>query len=355
MHNNIHIVIVHFFVSFVFMKGLINYINQNFGLSAKARPAGKDEIAHIPLYLKANFDIFKGQIEGRDLLWAKVKEEGDGTPDWLQKQREQLKKIFRMPVVFVFDRLEGWQRKRLIERKIGFVQLNKQLYLPEMLIQLSDVLSRGMLVDMPKKTLSFPAQVALLYHLQKEHIQSFAFSSFQQVARTLHYSPMTVTRLVRELQALELVMEIPKSKPKTLSFGFGIKKKALWDSAYEYLSSPVKEVWFCEKNISNLGVLKAGDTALEEYTMLAEGSKKTYAIGKKRFRSLQKSAGLPELNKKYGKYKLEVWEYDPFLIVDNSTTVDKLSLYLSLQGRNEDERVDAALNELINGVKWYEV
>jgi hypothetical protein len=329
------------------MEHLVEYIIQNFGLDAKVWSMGKDDIDRLPLYLKGNIELFKGQIGGKDLLWAKVREGVKDTPDWLQNQGEQLKKIFHIPVVFVFDRLESWQRKRLIEKNVGFVQLYKQLYIPEMLVQLSDVPNRGLPSEKLDETLSFPAQYAILYHLQKEN--PFRLTAFQEISKILGYSPMTITRVARELHNLKLAT-IPKTKPQAIDFPLG--KDDLWDRALPYLHSPIKEIWFSEEDFATLGFLEAGNTALARYTMLSDVSEKTYAVGKKRFRSLQNSGELPSLNKKYGDYRLEVWQYDPTILADNdSETVDKISLFLSMQDQ-QDERVRAALNELLVKIEW---
>jgi hypothetical protein len=49
--------------------------------------------------------------------------------------------------------------------------------------------------------LSYPAQCALLYHLQRESLED---KTFQVIAKTLGYSAMTVTRIAKELIAFEL-------------------------------------------------------------------------------------------------------------------------------------------------------
>ena len=51
-----------------------------------------------------------------------------------------------------------------------------------------------------------------------------------------------------------------------------------------------------------------------------------------------------------GTVKLEIWGYPPQLFVENGV-VDPLSLFLSLRG-NPDERIEAALDEMMETVKW---
>jgi hypothetical protein len=47
---------------------------------------------------------------------------------------------------------------------------------------------------------------------------------------------------------------------------------------------------------------------------------------------------------------VEVWSYPPKATADGPV-VDRLSLYLSLRG-TADERVEVALNQLLEDMKW---
>lgn len=334
------------FVTIVIMKELSNYIKDYFGLHAVIQPATKNELSHLPLYLIGNFKLFIGNIEGRPVLWAEVRKEAEITPDMLEKQGKSLKNLLYMPVVFVFDNLDPWQRKRLIEKKVGFVQPCKQMYIPEMLMNLSDVLSSKKQALEKKAFLSYPAQCALLYHLQKKSLEG---QVFQVIAEILHYSAMTITRIAKELTVFQLA-KVKGGKEKYLSFDQ--KGRDLWNKGLPFFSTPVKEIWFCDEFISNKYFFKSGDFALDEYSMLSSPDRMSYAIGKEEFRSLQASGKLPQLHQQYGDLKIEVWHYNPLLLSEQGTNiVDRLSLYLSLQQQN-DERVLAALNEMINTIEW---
>lgn len=61
------------------------------------------------------------------------------------------------------------------------------------------------------------------------------------------------------------------------------------------------------------------------------------------------------LNNKEGRLCLEVWKYDPKVLVgelpNDMPVVDALSLYLSLKD-NYDERTEAALEQIIEKYIW---
>ena len=88
---------------------------------------------------------------------------------------------------------------------------------------------------------------------------------------------------------------------------------------------------------------KAGISALAEYTNLAPDSQKTVAVYDSDFKSLR----FEGLNDFDGFIEVQVWKYPP--IVLGNGIVDKLSLYLSLEG-NKDPRVEKENNNMFEGV-----
>ncbi len=48
---------------------------------------------------------------------------------------------------------------------------------------------------------------------------------------------------------------------------------------------------------------------------------------------------------------IELWRYGPALLSKDGHSVDPLSLYLSMCGTS-DERVKAALTDLLKGIQW---
>jgi hypothetical protein len=195
---------------------------------------------------------------------------------------------------------------------------------------------------LPPKTdkLSYPAQLAVLYHLQVGSLEDLLLL---QVAKRLGYSSMTISRLVRELEQHELC-RVEGTKEKYLRFPEQNIKK-LWNKAEPLLSSPVRQVYYTEE-IPPKSLLSY-DSALAAYTMLSPGRQISYAVGKEDFRQYDES----KLNDRYGAYRLEVWQYKPKLLTEDKN-VDRLSLYLSMRGA-DDERVKIALDEMLKELPWY--
>lgn len=327
------------------MEATSKYLEEHFGVVPKISPLSKNELAQLPLYLRGNYVLYNGSIVDQNIIWAKVKSDGNYTPDQIKKQGQQLKQFLGLPIVFVFDEIESWQRKRLIERKISFVQPFRQIYIPELFLQLNDTIrSSENKKESRSKYLTPPAQCVILYHLEVASLEKIPF---QEIAKMVQYSTMTVSRIIKELHRFELVaIEGVKEK----SIRFNSKGKDLWNNILPILSSPVREVWFTDQILNDNHFRIGGDTALSTFTMLSESNRKTYVIGKDEFRSMKTLGALKSLDKKYGDNRIEVWLYNPVILSENKN-VDKLSLYLSLK-HEEDERVKSALGDLINEIQW---
>lgn len=322
---------------------MVKYLEENFGLHCQILRLNRQQEEHLPLYLKGNFEVYSGTLAGHDLIWVKMPEREDITPDQLQKYGEQFKQILSAPVVFIFDKLESWKRKRLIEKHVGFVQPFKQLYIPDLFLQLNDVIRNEYSVPAVQK-LTPPAQCAILYHLQVFSLENI---SFQQIAARLNYSTMTISRIVKELSAFNL-LSVEGSREKYIKFN--MQGKELWEKALPLFSSPVRGIWFTSHMEDDAFFRIAGDTALAVYTMLAGTNERTYAIGKDNFRVMKAAASFERINKQNDANRIEIWEYDPALLSPGKE-VDKLSLYLSMQ-YEEDERVIRSLQDLIDEIKW---
>jgi len=324
-------------------KQIANYLSQSFGLQVSIYPLDLTELNRLPLFLKGGYQLFVGQIGSIPVLWAEPG--GAFTPDQLEQHQRQLEQILQRPVVFVFPQLDAWMRQRLVQRRVGFMQIGKQLYVPQLFLELSDVALRSSMRSETREKLSPPAQASVIYQLLKGSLEE---KPFGQIANLLAYSPMTITRLTREL-ANQALIEIVGTKEKQIRFLH--KGKALWEAAKPFLSSPVREEWFVDELSQELKKWswKAGDTALEYYTLLSAGRTPTSAIFQEQFAVIKRDP-MVRLNKEHGNYKIQSWFYDPALL-GIWPNADPLSVYLSIT-ETGDERVESALEELINSISW---
>lgn len=328
---------------YVIMDNLIKYFKDSFGLQLHIKLLNQKQLAKLPLYLNAGYTLYDSTLNGTKLIFAGVKNKM-ATPDMLLKQGKQLELYFNAVVVFVFDKLESYERKRFINKGIAFAEPNKQIYIPSLLLELNDVARRPVKFEHKNDKLTPPAQCAILYHLQVDSLEDV---SFHEIANKLKYSAMTVSRIIKELLNYNLC-SVEGNIDKKIQFLE--HKQALWEKAKPLLISPVKVVWFTDIPFQNKAAYKTHYSALAEYSMLSEGNQQSFAMSKEDFLLFNSKKKMPELNKASGDYRIEVWNYNPGLLASGKQ-VDPLSLYLSMQ-KIEDERTQIALNEMISKIKW---
>jgi hypothetical protein len=163
------------------------------------------------------------------------------------------------------------------------------------------------------------------------------------------YTKMTLSRAFDELEAAGLGRHFIQGKRRLMQLsGSG---RDLWEKARPLLRTPVSRTVMVKASKDAIGAPAAGLTGLAVYTNLAEPSIPVIAVA---------SSAWPELRNRFPTavatssespvVEIEVWTYPPKAVSDDAT-VDRLSLYLSLSG-TADERVEAALDELLEGMKW---
>lgn len=318
------------------------YLEESFGVSEPFHQ--EQEMAkRLPLYLRGSYNFFTSHLNGQKVLWAEVKSSDQATPEQLKKQSHVLQDVAgKLPIIYIFQNLEPWQRKRLIEKKVGFAEPFRQLYVPSLFMQFRDGHAQEKAISPIIQQLKPPAQLLLLYHLQIKTLEGLLL---QEIAKMLNYSAMTITRAIKELSTISL-LHVEGIKEKSIFFNSN--RKDLWEKALPYLTSPVREVWHHDQPIYNEYTRFGGESALSHYSMLSPPNEETMVIGKDPFR-LRKNQ-YARLDKKYGFYRIEVWHYDPVLL-SSQREVDKLSLYLTLKNHS-DERIQGALQNMINEMIW---
>ena len=169
-------------------------------------------------------------------------------------------------------------------------------------------------------------------------------------ATTLGYTPMTVSRAVKELTEAG-IGEIRRG-PRARSLYFVDGPAEVWEKAKPFLRSPIKRV---EQSLP-AGTLHpseapvAGLSALAEQTNLAEPQWPVRAVTSRQWLSVTRAGLVPLPEPIPGIVEWQVWTYDPGLGASRKI-VDPLSLTLSLQSAS-DERVQLALEELKEHYPW---
>ena len=315
------------------MRKLETYIQEVLGCQTVVVPLDKPLLNKLPLYITVAYSVGTISLLGRDICLLMSEKENEFTPEQLSRQKSIAEQVFGMTVVFVFNKIASYNMKRYIERKINFIVPQKQLFIPDLMMDIRKIAQR---VASEPKELAPMAQLILFYHLQRETLNGM---NIKQVAEKLEESYLNTNRAINNLRIFGLC-DLQGGKEKLLSFDES--KKALWEKALPILKNPVQKTVYTD---SELNQIWSGMNAMAHYTMLNDERRKYYAISKEAFRNLNVVTDL-----QYGENRIEVWRYNPTLIAENGY-IDRLSLFMLFKESN-DERIETALDTLIEQQGW---
>lgn len=321
------------------MNELIQYLKDALGTDPEVKKLKVEKLNALPVYMINMYEFKLINLYRKDIMLVFVN--NDYTTERLRKHLGIIRNTFNIITVAIIGNVEAYNRLRLIEKKVQFIIPGKQMYLPDLLIDLKEYGTKPMetpLVMQPA------AQKLLLYHLQVETLENI---NFKEIAGRLGYSSaMTITRAAYYLHNTGLCA-IKGTKDKFLHFN--MNKKELWEKAEPHMFSPIKKKVYFSGWINEDDIYKANNSALAYYTNLNDDAIDYYATGPGRtirFASPNlKKTGLLE-----GNICIEEWKYSPYKLT-KTEYVDPLSLYLCFRN-NPDERVELALEQIINNMKW---
>lgn len=299
------------------------------------------DISNLPIYLRNGYCFRAISVFNKRYVFVHP-ENGLNLKSY-KVQKKKLEEVLSLPVVLYADTLIFQQRDNLIKSGLEFIEPGKQIFLPS----IGTILDNRRKKTVPKAIEKFTPQIQLcalffLYGQKKEYTSG-------EISEAAGLNPMAVSRGISALAELKL-LSVRKIAGKNY-YALKTNKAGYLEVIKDCLITPVsKRLYAKEKDIENIGI-KAGYTALEQLTDIADAPDKTYAISKNAYKTIEKSCRqYPDNFLSSDKMvKVEVWKYDPGIFM-TKRCVDKLSLYLSFENNN-DERTEEALNKLINEIK----
>lgn len=320
-----------------------HYLHETLGvpMSGQQAWAGQDR---LPYFLRDAFEFRQLDILGHTVLLALDRSPEKPSLGDIRGRLDKVRSVAGQPTVYVTGALASYERKRLIEQKIPFIVPGNQLYLPDLAIDLREYFrQRPTSAESP---LSPSAQAMLITALLRPRWEPEWHPA--QVAAALGYTPMTLSRAVRELSATGLASVHKAGRSQYLTMAFSPQET--WERASPLLRSPVQRtVWTSAPSQPDLPMRLAGLSALARRSMLAEPQLPVHAVSRTAWQSIKSNLNqLPEAMP--GAYEWQLWNYNPAL-QPNSDTVDPLSLSLSLRD-STDERVQSALDVLKEQLPW---
>lgn len=322
------------------------YLFEVLGTSTVPRPW--PGAAAVPFFLTDSFDLLELTLFDRPVLIALDKKPGTLSPSEIAARIEKLRSKAEL-VVYATERLSFNERRALIEYKVPFVVPGNQLYLPALGLDLREYLHRGA-IDRKAATLKPSAQAMLICSLLAKPWNQVLHPT--TIARELGYTVMTASRAASELVTAGLAESGHKPQrgaPLYLAFK-ATHPREVWHAAEPIVSSPVIRTVWVDQVAKRLNGRVAGADALARHTMLTPPTHRVYAVKREDWLAARKAdPALEDLGRDANRIELQIWSYSPSLAPGDE--VDPFSLIASMRD-DTDERVQLALNELREDLKW---
>ena len=315
-------------------------IKANFGIDCKSE---EFEIKGLPMYMLSGRKFYRIFMDEYVFLLIELPATDKFGAVALVKQLKQYRDKTGMEAAFLMGSLTKTQRDALIGRKIPFVSLPDQAYLPFLGIALRNSFKKAADVSIGKM---MPATQSLflyiLYHKDSRYIVK------KQAAEDLSLTRTSITRLSKQLKQMGLIAEEQQGKEiRMIPLAFG---RDLYERAKAFLINPVQKRLYINESETKSNLFLAGESLLSRHSMLGSPKYETYAAykGLVEMESLELIDPLWQPDR--GSMVLELWKYDPAPFAIKGE-VDPVSLAMSLS-ESEDERVQGELEEYMEGYEW---
>jgi hypothetical protein len=325
------------------LKGkLLDYWNELTGELVDLTPRPD---SNLPLYLRHRYGIYGASFLGKELVLA-VEQEPQESFSVREYERHAaiLREKLGEGVVFVISSLPSSARAPMIRRRIPFVVPKSQTFLPSIWIDLRD--RQPLPRPSARRKFTPAAQCLLLFHLQRKPLNAIPL---QEIAKTIGYSPIMITKVKTELEAAGLCEAVKEGKAVVLDFKY--ERKQLWEQARPFLFAPDRNDHWVKWDKPGPPALLAGISALSKKTILSSDRMPTFAIDHRKYRQLLENGTFFGCRgREEATVRIESWAYDPTLLSDGEC-VDELSLCLSL-AESPDERVHQQVEKLLEDFPW---
>ncbi len=296
-----------------------SFLNEKIRCSSLPSALGKQ----IPVVLKDKYECTTTALFGVNVVLCFPKETDSLTPAKLQNHMQLFTAKLGMPSIVVMDDIPSYNIQRLIVQRINFIITGKQMFASSLLLDLRKIPkpNKDIKEDIPPL-----AQCLILYNIEVEIL----CHTINEIMDIFNVSYSTANRAVRWLQSKNLTI-CPKGKAKRLQFAK--QGRDLWEASIIYLTTPIEKVVYAN-TIPSIALA----TAIFDGCEIEPIEVNSYAVCKDDLKDITVS--------ETGRFKIEVWKYNPVILAGLKKHVDKLSLYLSI--RNKEDVNDDIEDLLIN-------
>lgn len=323
------------------IRQFANYLHDTMGITVKVQHW--DGYRSLPVFMHGLYDFYTVRMLDESCLLLISRIETATTPATIRKHYDITRRKWTGPVIVVKRAMASNSRQRLVEFKVPFVVPGNQLYLPDVGLDMREHFRK---IREMGKLFSPSTQVVMLRILLCRNYGPFTFT---QLANMLPYAQMTIKRACDEIAQAELGVLNMRGRERELRFEK--TGRELWEAALPLLRNPVHREVTVVLPPDAIAGLEAGITALSRYSMISASMPLILAVSSEAWKIARQNPQVHEMAcEDESTHRLEIWRYDPTLL-STGTTVDLLSLFLSLQ-ETGDERVEAALDKMMENMQW---
>ena len=320
---------------------LVDYLQDALGVNVK--PEKLDGCRSLPIFMQSIYDCYTVRILSEQCLLLASRAEEETTPAAIRKHHDFAQKKWPGAVIVVKRAVRSNDRQRLINHKIPFAVPGNQLYLPDIGLDMREHFRK---IRNERKLFSPSTQMLVLRVLLTRSYGPFVST---QLVGMLPYTPMTIKRAFDEIEQARVGVAHMRGRERELRFK--ATGRELWDATLPFLRSPIQRQVTAMFTSDSMASLEAGLTALSRYSMISAPMPSTLAVSSEAWKSAKANPIVREIAyEDEDACHLEIWRYDP-TILSAGNTVDRLSLFLSLRGSN-DERIEGALDEMMESTQW---
>lgn len=321
------------------MQKLAKYLYSMFGTNMLLQEYG--DTGNLPMYLIDNYQMFQLRIGTDSYILLKPKQPIKINTTILKKQISQIQKFTSLYPILIIENLRLSQRNALIQSSIAFVVPEKQLYIPQFAMNLTETETA---IEEYGDQFAVATQVVFGYLLLNQIKETNA----HQLSETLHYSVATINRALKELCYRRLLHTVGNGTRKQYTIPNGTE---FWEHGKAYLFDPVKSRRYVTMDFGDHGFLMSNDLALSRLSFLNGGNINFYASSAQDFQKIDKAYYLNEYDVFGDSYAvIEIFRFDPKLLA-HGNCIDVISLYAQFKD-SKDERVQIEIESLVNEILW---
>ena len=287
----------------------------------------------VPLYIKVGYELWSAKLEEIDILLVKVKEQNSDIR-LHQNVVKKLEELSSSKIILVFEKLDSRSADSFIKKNISFIVKDKQIYMPFALLQVQTNNQKKILV---KSTyLSIDADVILVAYLNNMISSNMII---KDISKVINRGARETSQALNVLESLEYIKIETQGRNKQIEF---ISQSEVYERLKDESIPLVKYIFFSKETFDNS--IYSGFSALSNYSSLMDEKIQTIAIDEKQIS--KEDLELLKCDEEDAKYKIEVWNGDPFILSLNNA-INPVYI-LRLLNNVDDERIQDAVRQIEN-------